>query len=142
MYINILKANNRITELETDQKEWSNKYQDKCLELANLQKSYEEMASDKQNFDEIIANLKAEHAKEIEALKATTVKTEESVNDKAIEKLAAIGIDPVVMPAATVHSELTPTEALNQFNAITDPLQKSEFYQKNRSLIRKASGLE
>jgi Tfp pilus assembly protein FimV len=148
MIINILKANNRIKELEANEVEWATKFSAKDAELLELQKAFEAETDKIVKHNDILNAMKAEHeiimAKQktdyeakIAELDKKLLESLNSTGKQALDIVASIGI-----PAEQVKEVAktnTPQDILNQFHALSG-LEQTNFFKAHKDEIFKALG--
>ena len=115
MFINILKANSRITELEAkaeaDNKAWLTRCEDKEAELVELQKKFEAITDVKINHDEILNKVKAEYETKIGEL--TNAITANKVEHETKVALLTKDNETKVVELLTKHEAASATAKKN-----------------------------
>ena len=148
-FFSIIKANAEISRLETDLAAANERIS--ALEKAepeNLAALQGELASTKLNLDKANADLNAaneslkalaEKDAEIAALKDAAAKLESSVEERASAKALAITQQQgQTKPIPVVKDERTPEQLLNDFKAMPEGKEKTEFQRNHAGKLLQA----
>ncbi len=164
MIFNPLQANKEIQRLGDVVKALERDLSTEKAEKEDLQKTIESFVDEKNGIDKkltdqqakqetAISDLTADYEKKLaeavkqkESVVAEVKKVEEVANEKAVEIVANLGVDPKVLPVDSnpVVKTLTPQEAAETFNTLSKEgknVEASEFYAKNKSLILKGMNI-
>lgn len=95
-----------------------------------IAKANEAFAAKEQELAQQVADFNAVKA-ELESLKAS----QKSAEQKAVELVANQGIAPLKVDTKDTNAALTKAEALAQYNAIKDPVERAHFYHANKATI-------
>lgn len=141
MYLNIVKANARIKELENEHAEFIKALKQKDEVFEQFKSDVEQAATDKVELAQQIETLKAEHAKAIESLNLEVEAAKASANRQAAEVVASMGVAADTIKPISQET-LTPEQIMAKFEALkSDKKALSEFYNKHRATILRAQGL-
>ena len=131
MFLNIIKANTAINELETDKTNLLTQLESIKAELAEAQNVIGNFMTEKQGMDTIIANLKAEYEKKLADMQLIVDAERVSASQKASTIVSSIGVEP-----ETVKVSNKPND--NEIVGVWKSLKGSEqlkFYNENREVI-------
>lgn len=141
MTLNIIAANKRITELETENESLLKQVTEAKNAVENLQAMSVEMSESVEDLQSQVSDLKAEneallqnHFKQVEALKEEIEKAAETASDKAIDLVASLGVPPDEIKVQAKDMTLTREEVLAKLNALTGK-EQTEFYNANKHII-------
>ncbi len=148
MFLNITKANARITELEADKASLITSLAAKEKDFDRLVVESAEQAQAMADHTAKIEALKAEQIKAIEALKAEhaqaieakakeTEAAKTSAGKQAANIVASLGIPEGTIPAEGAIPVLAPDVAFNQFNSLSNPEDRRAFWTQHRDEILK-----
>lgn len=136
-FINVIKANKYISELETAAVDTQKKLADAEAMVINLQNMSKDMTEAQAEHENVITQLKAEYEAKIEAINKQTDVVALSTANKAADIVASIGVEPETIKASVVP---TPKEILTTFQKLTGEVA-ANYYAKNKDTIVKELGL-
>lgn len=151
IFKNIFGANKEITRLNTVINEWVERGSTYEKQINELQDTIGKFMVEKESFTKQIEDLKAEQAskltevieqkdKEVSNLVEVVKETTNSVEDKAIDLVASLGVEPNKVSISS--TEVNPTDIQNQWLNLckTNSKEASEFYKLNREVLIKLTG--
>lgn len=143
MTLNIVAANKRITELETDNKNLLTKVQEAENTITNLKDMSKDMTEAQAEHNKVITQLKADHEKAVNQLKADYEKQISDLNNKvsaeaksssakALTLVAQAGLPADTLPVTT--TEDNSTNILETLKGLS-PKELSEKFMNNQKAI-------
>ena len=135
-FLNIKKLNGRVSELQAQCEDWSNKYTTLEAAYNDMKSANETFLAEKEAYNKQVEEVKAQYEAEIAALKAEKAKTEQQVEAKAADIVAAIGMAQETLPPMQLN-ELTPEQILAKWQDMqkTDAQAASAYYKANREVL-------
>lgn len=139
LFLNVIKANKAITELTYEKDGLLKQIENLTKDLTEAQDVIGNFMVEKEGFDKVKADLKAEYEAKEAQLNKNLEETKASVNSEASNIVAALGVEPDAIKVEP--KALSPSDILSTFKSLNGKEQQA-FYQENKATIIKALDLD
>ena len=142
-----------IERLNQSLTEWATKGSDYDKKITELQDTIGKFMEEKETFNKQMEDLKSEYEnkikslteikdKEVENLEQVVVDTTNSTEDRAVDLVASLGVQPDLVKVT--NSEVNPQDIYNKWMNLckSDAKLAQDYYKLNRETINKLTGLK